>query len=113
MIDDGHDVINNEIRKGFLKLIVLSIINKHPSHGYDIIHEIEKKSHGNWIPSPGSVYPVLEYLESKGYISMEEIERKKVYTMTKKGEHVLELMKEKRRQVMVEMTAFLGDILEE
>jgi DNA-binding PadR family transcriptional regulator len=113
MIDEGHDMLNNEIRKGFLKFIVLKMIRDHPSHGYDIIHEIEKKSRGNWIPSPGSVYPVLEYLETKGYISMEEVERKKVYTVTEKGEKVLELMKEKRRQIMQEMTTFLGDILEE
>jgi DNA-binding PadR family transcriptional regulator len=113
MIDDGHDMLNNEIRKGFLKFIVLKMIKDHPSHGYDIIHEIEKKSRGNWLPSPGSVYPVLEYLESKGYISMEETERKKVYSITAKGENVLIMMREKRRQLMDEMTTFLGDIMEE
>ncbi len=63
-----NDVFNNEIRKGFLKMILMKIIKDKPTHGYEIIQLIQEKSGGRWTPSPGSVYPALEYLESKGYI---------------------------------------------
>jgi DNA-binding PadR family transcriptional regulator len=105
-----NDVFNNEIRKGFLKMILMKIIKEKPTHGYEIIQMIREKSGGRWTPSPGSVYPALEYLESKGYIASEEIERKKVYTITPKGEQLIELMRKKREEMLKELTAFLGDI---
>lgn len=107
------DIMNNEVRKGFLKIIILRIVQTKPSHGYEIIQEIGKKSHHNWTPSPGSVYPALEFLEKKGYIVGLEDDRKKVYSITAKGEHTLQQMYEKRKQLFEELKMFLGDILEE
>lgn len=107
---EEKEVFNNEIRKGFLKIILLKIIKDKPTHGYDIIHSVQEISHGNWKPSPGSVYPALEYLESKGYITSEEVERKKVYTITPKGEMAVERMNEKRKELMQEMVTFFGEI---
>lgn len=107
------EILNSEIRKGFLKIIILRIIMESPAHGYDIIHGIERKSNGHWKPSPGSVYPALEYLESKGYITGKEEDRKKVYHITPKGMRALEQMKEKKMQLLQEIKTFLGDILEE
>ena len=105
-----NDIFNNEIRKGFLKMILMKIIQEKPTHGYEIIQLIKEKSGGRWTPSPGSIYPALEYLVSKGYISSEEIERKKVYTITPKGEKAIEQMKTKRDQMIKELTVFLGDL---
>ena len=116
MIDRGEaqephsDIFNNEIRKGFLKVILLKIIQEKPTHGYEIIQKVSERSHGNWTPSPGSVYPALEYLESKGYISSEERDRKKVYTITPKGERAVEQMNNKRKELMSELITFLGEI---
>ncbi len=106
MIDDE---MSKEMRKGFLKMIVLKIINQRPIHGYDIIHEIELKTHGHWVPSPGSVYPALDWLENKGYVSMEEIDRKKVYTITDSGKKALAAIDERRRQMVREMSLIFGD----
>ena len=107
------DIMSNEVRKGFLKIIILRIVRSKPSHGYEIIQEIVKKTHHNWTPSPGSVYPALEFLEKKGYILGQEEDRKKVYSITVKGENTLQQMYEKRRQWFEELKVFLGDILEE
>jgi DNA-binding PadR family transcriptional regulator len=103
------DMMGGEFRKGFLKLIVLKIISKKPIHGYDIIQEIESKTRGNWVPSPGSVYPVLEYLESRGYISMEESDRKKVYTITEPGMNILDHFDRRRKELAEEMRMLFGD----
>lgn len=59
------NMMSKEIRKGFLKMIVLKIISERPIHGYDIINEIESKTMGHWVPSPGSIYPALDFLEYK------------------------------------------------
>ena len=107
---DNNDVFNNEVRKGFLKLILMNIIREKPTHGYEIIQKIQEKTAGRWTPSPGSVYPALEYLESKGYIVSAEVERKKVYTITPKGEQVIEHLRKKREEMLKELTTFLGDI---
>ncbi len=103
------DMMGNEIRRGFLKMIVLKMISEKPIHGYDIIQEIEAKSRGHWVPSPGSVYPVLDYLESKGYISMEESDRKKVYTITDKGRKALDDIDARRKELFDEMRTLFGD----
>ena len=106
MIDDAF---GNEMRKGFLKMIVLKIISEEPIHGYDIIHEIEVKTHGHWVPSPGSVYPVLEWLEARQFIAMEEIDRKKVYTITDEGKNALQAIDDRRREMLKEMSLIFGD----
>ena len=75
-----------EIRRVFLKYIVLKIIKYRPTHGYDIIKIIRLRSKGCWTPSTGSIYPILDNLESNGLIQSKEIEerRKKVYSITDK-----------------------------
>jgi len=103
------NIMGSEIRKGFLKMIVLKIISEKPIHGYDIIQEIEAKTRGHWVPSPGSVYPTLEYLESRGYISMEESDRKKVYTITEEGKKTLDLIDERRKELIEEIKMMFGD----
>jgi DNA-binding PadR family transcriptional regulator len=108
--DPKSEIFNNEIRKGFLKIILLKIIQKTPTHGYDIIRLVNEKSRGHWMPSPGSVYPALEYLESKGYITSQEIDRKKVYTITPKGEKAIEVMNLKKKELFQELINFLGEI---
>lgn len=68
---------------------MLHRISRGPTHGYEILREIEEKTEGAWRPGPGSVYPLLRRLESKGYLESETVgngvELKK-YRITKKGE---------------------------
>ena len=107
---EQSDVFNNEIRKGFLKVILLKIIKDKPTHGYDIIHMVHEKSHGHWMPSPGSVYPALEYLETKGYVTCQDVERKKVYSITEKGDKAVKRIDEKKKEMFQELIDFLGEM---
>jgi DNA-binding PadR family transcriptional regulator len=95
--------MDNEFRRIFLKFIVLKIISQKPTHGYEIIRTIEQRSGGRWTPSAGSIYPILEGLERNGIIRSEEIERKKIYAITPRGEIAFERMAEKKRQLLMEM----------
>ncbi len=107
-----EEKMDREIRRIFLKYIVLKIINDKPTHGYDIIKTVEFRSNGRWIPSAGSIYPILESLESSGFIKSEEIERKKVYAITPKGMTALDRMTQKKVELLNEMARIINSVTE-
>ena len=53
---------------GDLRLVMLSLIDEKPRHGYELIKELEEKFGGSYSPSPGSVYPTLTLLEELGQV---------------------------------------------
>lgn len=71
--------------RGDVRVAILSLLAEESMHGYQIIHEIEKRSNGSWKPSPGSVYPTLQLLADEGLIEAHEADGKKTYTLTEKG----------------------------
>jgi DNA-binding PadR family transcriptional regulator len=101
-----------EVRRAFLKYIVLKIIKEKPTHGYDIIKTVELRSNGRWTPSAGSIYPILEKLESKGFIQSEGIERRKVYTITPKGVAGLDRMTQEKLELLNEMSRIVNNVIE-
>lgn len=72
--------------QGDLKLVILSLLDEKPRHGYEIIKELEERSGGRYTPSAGAVYPTLTMLEDLGYaVATPEDGGKKVYTITDAG----------------------------
>ncbi|MDO5744058.1 MAG: PadR family transcriptional regulator, partial [Micrococcaceae bacterium] len=45
---------------------------------------------GSWKPSPGSVYPTLQLLADEGFVSTEESEGRKIYSLTDAGREEVE-----------------------
>ena len=80
------------VPKGFLHCQVLELLNGKPLSGSEIMSEIEKKTNGSWKPSPGSVYPLLAWLQDNGYIREVPSEESgiKRYMLTDKGRQLLE-----------------------
>lgn len=80
------------VPKGFLRYQVLKLLNKKPMSGSEIMSEIEKQTNGHWKPSPGSIYPLLAWLQDKGYIkeAAEQEAGMKRYTLTEQGKTFLE-----------------------
>ncbi|MEM1538977.1 MAG: PadR family transcriptional regulator [Candidatus Bathyarchaeia archaeon] len=80
------------VPKGFLRYQVLELLNEKPLSGSEIMSEIEEKTGGCWRPSPGSVYPLLAWLQDNGYI--QEVPTResgvKRYMLTDKGKQLLE-----------------------
>jgi DNA-binding PadR family transcriptional regulator len=58
-------------------------------YGVGMAKEIEKRTKGLWRPSPGSLYPALNQLSERGYVSAKAIGGKKEYEITKKGQEIL------------------------
>jgi DNA-binding PadR family transcriptional regulator len=76
-------------RRGDIKFILLGLLSERPQHGYELIKELEARRGGFRRPSPGSVYPTLQMLEEGGYLTSEEVEGKRVYTITESGRQFL------------------------
>jgi DNA-binding PadR family transcriptional regulator len=68
-----------------LQLLILALLAERARHGYELIREIEQRSGGWYVPSPGMVYPSLSYLEDAGYASVEAAGAKKQYTISVAG----------------------------
>jgi len=92
----------------FLELYTLRVISKTPQTGYDIIKDIEGKTDGKWVPSKGMVYPLLDEMEEKGLIKIQEVgERsKKIYKITEKGQKELNSVKEKHEEIQKRFETF-------
>jgi DNA-binding PadR family transcriptional regulator len=95
--------------RGDIKFIILSSLLDKPRHGYEIIQELEKKFHGFYSPSPGTVYPTLQLLEDEDYITSEQKSGKKVYTITATGGAYLEEHKEELEQMHKRVHSPWGD----
>jgi DNA-binding PadR family transcriptional regulator len=68
-----------------LQLLLLALLAKKPSHGYELIKTLEESSGGFYSPSPGMIYPALTYLEEIGFVSVEAEGAKKLYRPTAEG----------------------------
>lgn len=75
--------------RGDIKYLLLTLLAQQPQHGYQLIKELEARQGGFYRPSPGSVYPTLQLLEEGGYLTSEQIEGKRVYTITDSGRQLL------------------------
>ncbi len=71
--------------RGDVRAAILELLAEEPMHGYQIIREIETRSHGVWKPSAGSVYPTLQMLADEGMVEVEESEGRKTYRLTDAG----------------------------
>lgn len=75
--------------RGDIKYLLLTLLAEQPQHGYQLIKELEARQGGFYRPSPGSVYPTLQLLEEGGYLTSEQVEGKRVYTITDSGRELL------------------------
>ncbi|MDZ5603552.1 PadR family transcriptional regulator [Pseudomonas sp. RP23018S] len=74
---------------GDLKLLLLSMLAEHPGHGYDLIRQIESLFDAQYSPSPGVIYPTLNFLEEAELIQGQSQGSKRLYAITALGRHSL------------------------
>lgn len=84
-----------ELLKGSTDSLLLSLINRQPMYGYQIIKELEKRSKGYFTFREGTLYPALHRLEKKGLIigkwdRLASGQERRYYHITEKGQHALE-----------------------
>jgi len=79
-----------QLRRGSTSLLILSILQEKPLHGYAIMRELERRSDGFFKISAPLLYPTLHQMEQYGLIQgkwedSETERRRKVYKITEKG----------------------------
>lgn len=75
--------------------LVLLILRRQESYGYQIIQELRDKSEGQLTVAEGTLYPVLKKMEAKEWIEgawkkAESGRERRYYTLTSKGKLELE-----------------------
>jgi PadR family transcriptional regulator PadR len=86
--------VDREWKKGSAELLILSLLDPRPRHGYEISKLIEQRSGGALRFQAASLYPLLYRLETRGLIQGRWIEkagqrRRRYYRLTRQGESVL------------------------
>ncbi|MGB9727671.1 MAG: PadR family transcriptional regulator [Nitrososphaeria archaeon] len=100
------------VPKGYLRYQVLELLKEKPMSGSEIMNEIEKRTNGCWKPSPGSVYPLLAWLQDRGYIREVPSEESGMrrYNLTDKGKQLLE-EQQKMRAHYVDRMFFVSPVM--
>ncbi len=75
---------------GDMKYVILKLLRDKPRHGYEVMKDLEERMHGCYSPSPGTIYPTLQWLEDEGLVVAREVGGKKVYEITDTGRTFLD-----------------------
>jgi PadR family transcriptional regulator PadR len=86
--------IEHELKKGSAELLILSIVEDQPRHGYEIAKLIDMRSGGSLHFHAASLYPLLYRLEKRGFIQGRWVEkanqrRRRYYRLTAAGKQIL------------------------
>ena len=92
--------VEEEWKKGSAELLILSLLEGQPRHGYEIGKLIEVRSGGALHFHVASLYPLLYRLEERGWIQGRWVEkpnqrRRRYYRLTAGGGRVLALERKK------------------
>ena len=91
--------LDRELKKGSAELLILSLVEDRPRHGYDIGQLIEFRSRGALRFNVASLYPLLYRMEKRGWIRGKWVEkagqrRRRYYQITASGREVVEAQRE-------------------
>ena len=106
-------MLDRELKKGSAELLILSLVEDLPRHGYEISKQIETRSGGVLRFNVASLYPLLYRLEKRGWIEGRWVEkagqrRRRFYRLTRQGSAALE----EERKSWKEFVRAIGRIVE-
>jgi len=83
-----------QLLKGLIDPIILSIVNKLPMYGYQIVKELERRTGGYLKLAGGTIYPSLIRLEKNGLVvskwrQITQARGRRYYQITEKGRQFL------------------------
>ena len=92
-----------EAKKGTAELVVLSLLEEEPRHGYDLAQLIEERSAGALTFNFASLYATLYKLEERRWIHGRWVEksgqrRRRYYKITAEGREILAAQRREWRQ---------------
>jgi PadR family transcriptional regulator PadR len=95
--------LDRELKKGSAELLILSLLDARPRHGYEISKLIEERSGGRLRFKVASLYPLLYRLEERGWIAGKWVERagqrrRRFYRLTPDGRRMLAAQRDNWRE---------------
>jgi len=89
-----NPMLDRELKRGSAELLILSLVEARPRHGYEMSKLIESRSDGAVRVNVASLYPLLYRLEKRGWIEgrwvdKAEQRRRRYYRLTVQGKKVL------------------------
>ena len=94
MSDIDTRALDRELKRGSVELLILSLLDARPRHGYELSKLIDTRSGGQLTFHIDSLYPLLYRLEERKWIKGTWVEkpgerRRRLYRVTAKGRRVL------------------------
>lgn len=85
--------ISSDLIRGHINTIILRTLIDGEKYGYEIINEIEEKSHGQYTIKQPTLYSALKRLESQGYVTsywggVSNGGRRRYFSLTKQGREI-------------------------
>lgn len=117
-----RDEVDELVRKRQWKRLltatfVLDILTNEESYGNRIEKDIFARTNNVYRPNPNELYPVLRYMESKGFVKSQwdspDKRSKRIYHITPKGEAAVAYMKEQVLAWLDTMEVFLSTVRKE
>jgi transcriptional regulator len=104
---------SRELKKGNAELLILSLLEQRPRHGYEISKLIESRSGGTLRFNVASFYPLLYRLEQRGLIQGRWVEkagerRRRYYKLTTQGKTMLKEQRSAWREFVQAMNRITG-----
>src|SRR5215510_12474227 len=104
---------DRELKKGGAELLVLSLLEVRPRHGYEVRKLIETSSDGVLKFNAASLYLLLYRLEKRGWIKGRWVEkagqrRRRFYQLTPEGKKVLVAQQNKWRTFVQAINRITG-----
>jgi PadR family transcriptional regulator PadR len=103
---------NRDVMQGTLDMLVLKAVSLAPMHGWGITQRIEQITDNVLRVNPGALYPALERLQDRGWISAEWAttengRRAKYYRLTARGRKQLGQETDSWRRMVAAVEAVL------
>jgi PadR family transcriptional regulator len=106
-------MLDRELKKGSAELLILSLVEHEPRHGYELSKLIDSRSNGAIRFHVASLYPLLYRLEKRGWIEGRWVEkagqrRRRYYRLTGEGRRVLAAQRRNWRQFVEAIARITG-----
>src|SRR3954449_285873 len=106
-------ILDRELKKGSAELLILSLVEDRPRHGYELGQLIEMRSRGALRFNVASLYPLLYRLEKRSWISGRWVEkagqrRRRYYRLTAAGRKILARQREGWREFVAAISRVTG-----
>ena len=89
------------VPKGYLRFQLLKKLSDRSMSGSEIMRELETETNGYWKPSPGSIYPLLAWLQDQNLIREAEQTEPGIrrYALTEQGKEALQAETKSREEI--------------